>query len=79
MWKRNIWSPLAFVVVTLLCVASAQGQATNADPAGNQKSHSDKQASDSHAFLGVAVEAVPPCSRLTCRNTCPMGACWWVR
>ncbi len=59
MSKRNIWAPLA-VVVTLLCVASAQAQATNADPAGNQRSHSDKQASDSHAFLGVAVEAVPP-------------------
>ena len=51
---------LPFVVVTLFCVASVHAQATNSDPAGTQSSRHEKSANESNAFLGVAVEALPP-------------------
>lgn len=73
MSKRNVWAPLAFAVVTLFCVASARAQATKSGPTVNQAPHDDKQASDSHAFLGVAVEAVPPSLAAHLHENLPNG------
>ena len=69
MLKRNLLPCLGtFAVVALACAASLSAQTTSSDPAGKTQSRNeqssqqrnDQNAGESNAFLGVAVERVPP-------------------